>query len=174
MPSVEHQHSDHKLVVWGAVGKLKPARKKRPDQFRWKLGDLLDNKERRAAYEQCCAAECEALAYQAPSMTPTAVEVAFRGLLTKVAQEQLGDQVRVPGEGRVKAHTWRVTKLYKVKRQAGLHLKRARTYGTHRLWLLAHSPTSRPVPISRRSKMQRSGKCSRRAWMRRLQKASQS
>ena len=44
-----HQHSDHKLVVWGAVGKLKPARKKRPDQFRWKLGDLLDNKERRAA-----------------------------------------------------------------------------------------------------------------------------
>ena len=31
---LEHQHSDHQLVVWGAVGKLKPARKKRPDQFR--------------------------------------------------------------------------------------------------------------------------------------------
>ena len=51
---IEHQHSDHKLLVWGAVGKLKSARKKRPDQFRWKLGDLLDNKERRAAHEQCC------------------------------------------------------------------------------------------------------------------------
>ena len=72
----------------------------------------------------------EALAAQAPNMTPTEVEVAFRGLLTKVAHEQLGDQVRVPGEGRVKAHTWRVTKLYKAKRQAGLHLKRARSYGT--------------------------------------------
>ena len=63
-------------------------------------------------------------------MTTTSMEVAFRGLLTKVAQEQLGAQVRVPGEGRVKAHTWRVTKLYEAKRQAGLHLKRARTYGT--------------------------------------------
>ena len=30
----------------------------------------------------------------------------------------------------MKAHTWRVTKLYKVKRQAGLHLMRARAYGT--------------------------------------------
>ena len=69
------------------MGKLKPARKKRPDQFRWKLGDLLDNREWRAAYEQCCAAEFEALASEAPSMTPTEVEVAFRGLLTKVAQE---------------------------------------------------------------------------------------
>ena len=48
-------------------------------------------------------------------MTPISVEVAFRGLLTKVAQEQLGVQVRVPGEGRVKVHTWRVTKLHKAK-----------------------------------------------------------
>ena len=127
---LEHQHSDHKLLVWGAVGKLKPARKKRPDQFRWKLGDLLDNRERRAAYEACCAAKFEALASKAASMTATTMEVAFRGLLTKVAQEQLGAQVRVPGEGRVKAHTWRVTKLYKAKRQASLHLKRAKTYGT--------------------------------------------
>ena len=81
---IEHQHSDHKLLVWGAVGKLKPAMKKRLDQFRWKLGDLLENKERHAAYEQCCAAEFEALASEASDMTTTAMEVAFkfRGLLT--------------------------------------------------------------------------------------------
>lgn len=97
------------------MGKLKPASKKWPDQFRWKLGDLLDNREQHAAYEQCCTAEFDALASEAPSMTPIEVEVAFRGLLTKVAQEQLGTQVRVPGEGRVKAHTWRVTKLYNFK-----------------------------------------------------------
>ena len=30
----------------------------------------------------------------------------------------------------MKAHTWRVATLYKAKRQAGLHLRRARAYGT--------------------------------------------
>ena len=41
-------------------------------------------------------------------------------------------KVRVPGEGRVKAHTWRVAKLHRAKRRASLALKRARTAGPER------------------------------------------
>ena len=43
---LQRRHSDHKLLVWGAKGLLKPPRNKRPDQFRWKLGDLLSDKEK--------------------------------------------------------------------------------------------------------------------------------
>ena len=56
-----------------------------------------------------CTAEFEALTSEASNMTTPAMEVAFRGLLTKVAQEQVGAQVRVTGEGRVTAHTWRAS-----------------------------------------------------------------
>ena len=47
-------------------------------------------------------------------------------VLTAIATEQLGQRVAIPGEGRVKAHTWRVTKAYKAKRRAGSALKRCR------------------------------------------------
>ena len=40
-------------------------------------------------------------------------------------------KVKAPSEGRVKAHTWRVTKLYRAKRRAVLALKRARTAHAH-------------------------------------------
>ena len=50
---IAHQRSDHKLVVWDFEAKLCPARAKRPDQLRWKMGDLLENKERQAAYAKC-------------------------------------------------------------------------------------------------------------------------
>ena len=50
---MEHQHSDHKLVVWDFEAKLRPARAKRPDQLRWKMDDLLENKDRQAAYAKC-------------------------------------------------------------------------------------------------------------------------
>ena len=47
---IEHQHSDRNLVVWDFEAELRPARAKRPDQLRWKMDDLLENKERQAAY----------------------------------------------------------------------------------------------------------------------------
>ena len=39
-------------MIWEFEAKLRPVRPKRPDQnlMRWKLGDLLENKERQAAY----------------------------------------------------------------------------------------------------------------------------
>ena len=60
---IEHQHSDHKLVVWEFEAKLRPARAKRPDQLRWKMhmGDLLENKDpdRQAAYATCATDQGE-------------------------------------------------------------------------------------------------------------------
>ena len=46
--------------------------------------------------------------------------------LKAIATEQLGNRVSVPGEGRAKAHTWRVTKASRAKRRAGRALKRCR------------------------------------------------
>ena len=51
------------------------------------------------------------------------MEADIVGELKAIATEQLGQRVAIPGEGRVKAHTWRVAKAYKAKRRAGSALK---------------------------------------------------
>ena len=129
---LQRRHSDHKLLVWGVKGLLKPPRNKRPDQFRWKLGDLLSVKEKQATYTQT-GVDRQVLAQlvvDAPSMTTTCLEAAIRAELEAIANASGYAKVKVPVEGRVKAHTWRVTKLYRAKRRAGLALKRARTAGS--------------------------------------------
>ena len=47
------------------------------------------------------------------------MEAAIVAELNAIAADQLGKQVIVPGEGRVKAHTWRVTKAGREKSIAG-------------------------------------------------------
>ena len=54
------------------------------------------------------------------------MERAIVAELQEVVRIQLGEQVKVPGEGRVKSHTWRVTKAYRAKSVAGSALKRCR------------------------------------------------
>ena len=49
---LQHQHSDHKVVVWEVEAKLRPARAKRPDQLRWRLDGLLESKAKQAAYDE--------------------------------------------------------------------------------------------------------------------------
>ena len=69
-----------------------------------------------------------------PFMTDTSLEAAIRAELEAIAGAAGYSKVKVPGEGRVKAQAWRVTKLCRAKRRAGLALKRARTAGSeHRI-----------------------------------------
>ena len=58
------------------------------------------------------------------------MESAIVAELKAIAADQLGKQVVVPGEGRVKAHTWRVTKASRAKSTAGSALKRCRRGST--------------------------------------------
>ena len=117
-------------MVWECEATTRPARKKRPTQLRWKMGDLLSNKERQDEYAKC-ATERGVLA----SITQRVYEVGYTTAsmeadivdeLKAIATEQLGQRVAIPGEGRVKTHTWRVTKAYKAKKRAGSALKRCR------------------------------------------------
>ena len=69
---LEHQNSDHRLVVWEFEAKLRPARAKGPGQLRWKMGGLLENKGGQAAYARCATdrgglAKIAAKRRQAPS-----------------------------------------------------------------------------------------------------------
>ena len=126
---LEHQHSNHELLVWEFEAKLRPARAKRPDQLWWKMGDLLENKGRQAAYAQCVTdrgelARIVAGAY-APGHTTDDMEAAIVTELKEIAKVQLGKQVTVPGEGRAKAHTWRVTEEGMEKSIAGSALARS-------------------------------------------------
>ena len=66
----------------------------------------------------------------APGYTPDDMEAAIVAELKAIAADQLGKQVTVPGEGRVKAHTWRVTKAGREKSIAGSALKRCRRGST--------------------------------------------
>ena len=94
----------------------RPARKKRPTQLRWKMGDLLSNAERQDAYAKCATARgvlasitrrVHEVGYTTSSMEADIVDE-----LKAIATDQLGQRVAIPGEGRVKAHTWRVTKTW--------------------------------------------------------------
>jgi hypothetical protein len=131
---IEHQHSDHKLVVWDFEAKLRPARVKRPDQLRWKMDDLLENKERQAACAKCATDRGElariVAGAGAPGYTTNDMESAIVAELKAIAADQLGKQVVVPGDGRVKAHTWRVTKAIRAKSTAESALKRCRRGST--------------------------------------------
>ena len=75
---LERRHSDHKLLVWGVKRHLKPPRNKRPDQFRWKLGNLLSDKEKNADSTQTGVdRQVLAIAHlvvDAPSMTTAWLE----------------------------------------------------------------------------------------------------
>ena len=66
----------------------------------------------------------------APGYSVDDMERAIVAELQEVARIQLGEQVKVPGEGRVKAHTWRATKAYRAKSIAGSALKRCRRGST--------------------------------------------
>ena len=72
------------------------------------MRDLLENKERQAAYAKCATdqgklAQIVAGAY-APGYTTDDMEAAIGAELKSIAAAQLGKQVAVPGEGRAKAH----------------------------------------------------------------------
>ena len=79
--------------------------------MRWKLDELLESKAKRAAYAQCAedrgVLKGIAQGAYAPgySVDDNVMERAIVAELQEVARIQLGEQVKVPGEGRVKAHT---------------------------------------------------------------------
>ena len=43
-------------MVWECEATTRPARKNRPTQLRWKMGDLLSNKEGQEEYAKCATA----------------------------------------------------------------------------------------------------------------------
>ena len=118
-------------MVWEFEAKLRPARAKRPDQLRWRLDGLLECKANQAAYAKCAedrgVLKGIAKGAYAPGYSTDDMEGAIVAELQEIARIQLGEQVKVPGEGRVKAHTWRVTKAYRAKSIAGSALKRCRS-----------------------------------------------
>ena len=66
----------------------------------------------------------------APGYTTDDMEASIVAELKAIAAAQLGKHVTVPGEGRVKAHTWRVTTASRDKSIAGSALKRCRRGST--------------------------------------------
>ena len=80
------------------------------------MGDLLSNKERQDEYAKCATARGVLASIRVAQRvhdvgyTTASMEADIVDELKAIATEQLGRRVAIPGEGRVKAHTWRVTK----------------------------------------------------------------
>ena len=85
-------------------------------------------------------------------MATACLEAAIRAELEAIATASGYATVKVPGtgEGRVNAHTWRMTKLYIAKRRASLALKRASTAGSELRVADVQLPSKLPVRSSTR------------------------